>query len=136
MRQSNKHWSCIICGKDTYDLIVCQNCSQAEKDRQRSQPGSLTLKQHEYILYLLAKIGNQRFFVANSDSFMLTVIPDYDDLQDITSNQAGEMISMLLSVTNKDEDGLTWRAVDMSALSEDSNVVRKYLLDKGNADIS
>jgi hypothetical protein len=118
----------MVCGKETYDAVICYDCSQTEKDKQRSQPGSITEKQFGYIEHLLMKIGKYRIFLANSDRFMMTVIPDYEHLEDITANQAGELISSLLSISNNDPaDGLTWRGVDTTTPSEDSEIVRKVL---------
>jgi len=133
MRYSSKDWRCVICGKDAYDAVICYDCSQNEKDKQRNQPGSLTERQHNYILHLLEKTGGYRIFLANADRLMMIIIPDYEDLQDITANQAGELISSLLSVTNDDEDGLTWRSVNMTTPSEDREVAQKILSDNKTA---
>jgi hypothetical protein len=93
MRENSKTWLCVICGGTAYDVPLCFGCSQTEKDKQRAEPGSITEKQCRYIEYILTQLTTNE-----SSAFF----PDDDawngDVDNLSSNQAGKIISDLLAL--------------------------------------
>lgn len=79
MRKNSDTWFCILCGRESSD-IVCHGCSLKEKERQRQLPGSVTMRQVNYIVHLLSR--------ANCE---------FDgDLHELNVEDAGQLICNLI----------------------------------------
>jgi len=96
-RISADRWRCVVCNKHDSFGLICYDCSNAEREKQRAERGSVTVKQVSYIEYLMTKTDSK-----TSSSILFDVIPDYDyDLENISMNQGGNIIAKLLEITEE-----------------------------------
>jgi len=90
VRKTNEHWSCFICGVDTFGLI-CLECGDKIKSEQRRTKGSITVKQLAYIEGLISDMKTDE-----TSEIIYSAIPDYQgSLDELSTVQAGILIKSI-----------------------------------------
>ena len=102
MRSSAKTWTCIVCGNDAMDAVVCYECTLKEWKRQKELPGSITAAQIYFIEKQLGKLDS-----TTSYNIFFEVFPEYDyDMELLSTEQAKEITAKLLDAISKPLDPL------------------------------
>mgnify|MGYP003500166455 FL=1 len=98
MRNSAKTWTCIICGNEAMDAVVCYSCTLKEWKRQKELPGSITAAQIYFIEKQLGKLDS-----TTSYNILFEVVPEYNyDMELLSTEQAKEITAKLLdAISNK-----------------------------------
>lgn len=98
-RKASDWWFCIFCNQET-DGLICYQCAENERNRQRGEPGSVTQKQTWYIERLVRNLDSQ-----TTMSIIISVVPDYEgDFDSLSSFQAGSLIAKLLVLSEPEAE--------------------------------
>jgi hypothetical protein len=93
MRSDAETWTCIVCGGEARDSVVCRECEMNEQARQKNAPASITQKQVWFIENkCLSKLNSE-----TTQKIFLETIPEYNyDLDGLSTEQGKKLISRFL----------------------------------------